>query len=262
MALTKITTTNTYNLEESDRPYDDEEIESENQATKFPINIYKRIKPVHGTLGYAFRNIVGRNHVVIEALKNVGVHQSKTHRFIKEFIILWNNMDEYSRKRVDIFDWLCEKYDINKAKFFGIVQEGMFNFNNLMAQTALSGFTPEFIEIIKRMAKKEKNIGDRQLFAKMAGLTSEAPILQLNDNSTNTKNELHLHEASPLPSFANSMRKSDEGVRTISSAQQKALTEGNQNYIDAEMVSEPEKELLTVEQRVEENFKKAARELT
>lgn len=261
MALVNIQSTNTYDLTKSDRPYDDEEEAAEKQAVSFPINIYKRIKPVHGTLGYAFRNIKGRNDVVMEALKNLSRANNNRYKAIKEFIILWNNMDDYSRNRVDIFDWLCEKYDMNKARFFGVVQEGMFNFNDLMAQTAISGYTPEFVELVQRMTKKERNVRDRELFAKMAGLTKDSPLIgSIQDNSV--KQELHVHTDSPIPSFTQAMRESDEGIRTIRQKPQRILTEGKQDYIDAEVTKdEREKELISVEEKTDERFKKIAMEI-
>lgn len=261
MALVDIKSTNTFDLTKADRPYDDEEESSEKEAVKYPVSFYKRIKPTHGTLGYAFRNIKGRNDVVIQALKYVTAKNRTTHKFIGIFLILWNNMDEASKRRVDIFDWLCEKYDVNPAKFFGVVQEGLFVFDDLMAQTAISGFTPEFVEIIKRFASKEKGIRDRELFAKIAGLAKDQPLVQLNDNST--KNELNVTVNASLPSFTDTMRKADEGIRTIAPAKpQKALTEGNQDYIDAEIIPEErEKDLATFEKRAEEEFRNLAREL-
>lgn len=261
MALVEITPTHTYDLTASDRPFAEEEEIAEQEAIKFPINIYKRIKPVHGTLGYAFRNIKGRNYVVIEALRNAG--EGSRAKFIKNFIIIWNNLDVYSRNRVDIFDWLCEKYDVPKPMFFGYVQQGMYKFNDLMAQTAISGYTTEFIELVKKLTKTEKNIRDRELFAKMSGLTKDAPLIGSIQNNS-TKNELHVHGNSPLPSFAQAMRKSDEGIRTLPQSQpQKALSEGIPDYIDAELITHSEEaELEDFHKRAEEEFIKAAKELS
>lgn len=250
-------------FKKADRPLSIEETEALENATKFNKLRYKQIKPVAGTLGYTFRNLAGGNDSVIEYIK-LASDVNKT-KFIRNFLTLWNSLDEFSKRRVDIFDWFCEKYKVHKAKFYGIVSEGLFNHEQQMRQISLAGYTDEFVDLVKRMAGKERNQQDRLLLAKMLKLDEEKPLISITDNSTNTKNEVHIHEKAVVPSFISSIRKGDEGVRKeifierqLPEARRLELPAATTNFIEADLVTEDnrEEELCLLE---DEKFEDAIR---
>lgn len=237
-----------FSLKNADRPLDEKELEAEEKATKYPRLVYKRIPPIPGTLAFALRNLKGGNESVIEFLRwaQEGEHSNRT-RFIKEFIILWEVMDEFSRRRIDIFDHLCRKYSIPLKRFWGVLQEGLFDHYKELAQTALGEGKLELIENVKKFAGREKGHQDRKLLADMCKLTSEAPLIKVEDNSKH----LTLNN-NGIPSFVDSIRRTEKVVRHNEELPKPLeLTEGETEYIDAETF-ENEKEL---------SFVKAAREL-
>lgn len=249
----KIEKNTTYSLKDADRPLDEQEIEAEEKATKFSRMVYRRIPPIPGTLAYLLRNIKGGNESVVEFLRwsKVGERGNRT-RFIDTFLILWENMDEFSRRRIDIFDHLCRKYSIQPKRFWGVVQEGLFDHYEQLAQTALGEGKLNLISDIKKFASKEKNFNDRKLLAEAMKLTSDAPLIKVEDKSqhltVNTNN-------GSIPSFSQSIKRSEESIRrdNVEIPKPRELTEGKQDYIDGEVFeAEDERELELV---------KSAREL-
>lgn len=245
---------NTLSFKKANRPLDEEEEKALANAQKYDRFKHPKIDPVQGTLAYTFRNLEGGNEAVVEFLKRCS--KINTTKFLKNFLLLWKNLDDFSKKRIDIFDCFCEKYDINKGKFFGLVQEGLFGHEQAMRQISLAGYTPEFVDLIKRMAGKERNAQDRALLAKMLKLDEAAPLVSIQDNSV--KNELHVHaEKTSVPSFISSIRKGDEGIRREVSTTHlplKQLSEGKQDYIEAEIISETGEKALVENQKIEEDF--------
>jgi hypothetical protein len=253
----KAAKTATYNLKDADRPLSEEEEEAEQKAESFPIHKYPKIKPIPGTLAYMFRNIKGGNESIIEFMRNAA--SSNNAKFLKNFLILWNNMDEYSRKRIDIFDTLCRKYGVPNKKFWGVVQEGMFDYNDQLTQAALMGHKPEFVDLLRRMAAKERNAADRRLLAEALQLTAkQEPLIKVEDKSVHTTNNLNLNQ---VPSFVSSVRKTS----MPDLPDRKALTEGKQDYIDADFYventkTEEDKEVVSIE-HLERELREGAQEL-
>lgn len=230
----------TFSLKNADRDLDERELEAEEKATKFSRAIFKRIPPIPGTLGFMLRNIKGGNASVIEFLRWAQVGE-KTNRtaFIKTFLILWDNMDEFSQRRVDIFDQLCRKYDIPLKRFWGVLQEGMFDHNEQITQTALSGYKPEFIQRLMALADKEKNHQDRRLMAEALNLSNKEPLVKIEDKSQH----LTVNQTNNLPSFANSIKRSEKTIRHQDIEfpemnQPKMLSEGETDFIDVETFSD------------------------
>lgn len=249
----KIERNTTYSLKDADRPLSSEEEEAEEKATKFSRMVYRRIPPIPGTLAYLLRNVKGGNESVVEFLRwaKVGEKGNRT-KFIDTFLILWENMDEFSRRRADIFDHLCRKYDIPLKRFWGVLQEGMFDHNDQITQTALNGAKPQFVERLLQLSHKERNHQDRKLAATAMKLVTDEPLIKIEDKSqhltVNQNNTL-----GGIPSFSQTIKRSEEVVRQQEAPKPRELTEGIQDYIDAETFDlENEKEL---------QFLKAAREL-
>jgi hypothetical protein len=248
----KIEKNTTYSLKDADRPLNEQEIEAEEKATKFSRMVYRRIPPIPGTLAYLLRNVKGGNESVVEFLRwaQVGETGNRT-RFIKNFIILWENMDEFSRRRADIFDHLCRKYSIPLKRFWGVLQEGMFDHNDQITQTALNGAKPQFVERLLALTYDRRNHQDRKLAATAMKLVTDEPLIKIEDKSqhltVNNQNNIG------IPSFSQTIKRSEEVVRQREIDRPKELTEGNNDYIDAEIVkTEDEREL---------EFVKAVREL-
>jgi hypothetical protein len=236
----------TYSLKNADRELSLEEIEAEDKAEKFSVKGFRRIKPVPGTLGFMLRNFADgdigkRNESVIQFLKwsqqSENGSQGKV-KFVKNFLILWENMDEFSKRRVDIFDILCQKYGVQLKKFWGVLQEGLFDFNDIITQTAISGKKPEFIEILSKMMSRDKGTADRRLFAEAAKLITNEPLVKIEDKSQ------HLTVNSQMPSFLSSVKRADNIKHEDIEIPNRQLTEGDTEFIDAEFEEVREKELV------------------
>jgi hypothetical protein len=226
----------TYNLKDAGRPLNEAEEEAEEKAVKFNRMVYRRIPPVPGTLAFMLRNLKGGNESVIEFLKWARDGQNGTKaKFIDTFVIMWNNMDEFSRKRIDIFDVLCAKFAVPRRKFWGILQEGMYDHNEQLTQIALSGYKPEFIQKLMKMAEDRRNHNDRKILAESLKLTGQTPAVNVQDNSTNvTLNQ----QTNNFPSFASSIRRSEKTIKHEDTAIiPKELTEGETDFIEAELVA-------------------------
>lgn len=249
-----------YNLINADRELSKEEIEAEEKAEKFSLKGFGRIYPNPGTLGYFFRNLRGGNEAVIEHLRNAA--SSNKTKFLHNFILIWNNLDSFSRRRVDIFDIICRKYSIDRAKFWGIFQEGCFKYNDAISQVAISNHKNEFVELLKRKMAGEKNSADRKLYAEIAGMIDSKPLISIEDNSQNLT--VNNNGNSQLPSFAQSISRAEQGIKKgLPQVEPRRLTEGQQDYIDAEIILEErrDKELVEVNRTPEEELIEAAKEL-
>lgn len=229
----------TFSLIDNDRPYSQEEEEIEKKATKYSLHKFPRIKPLPGTLGFLLRNLRGGNAAAMHFLLQTDEHNRK--RFVKDFEIYWKNMDEFSRNRVDIFDILCLKQGISVKKFWGALQEGMFDHHDALSQISLSGHKAEFVELLKKMAKLPRNHADRKLLAEALGITKETPLVSFVDNSKHETTNVQVNNNN-IPSFASSIRRSEKVVDveqiTLQEAKEPlALGEGKQDYIDAELLT-------------------------
>lgn len=252
-----------FNLLAADRDLDEKEKEAEEKAEKFSLKAFPRLNPIPGRIGFFLRNLhsdVGtRNQMVITYIELV--EGGAKRKFVRTLMIWWNNLDDYSKRRVDIFDLFCEKYKINRSRLWAVIQEGMYVSNEAITRTALDGFKPKFIEVLTRMAQKERNLGDRKIIAEAIGLIGgDAPVI--NDNRKITNQTLNVSggdASSPIPSFADSIRRSDKSVRKAQPVLEekikpRELGEGEQNYliVDGHIVGEDELELLPRKEKNED----------
>lgn len=251
-----------------DRELDDLEIEAEEKAEKFSLREFKRINPIPGRLGFLLRNLhkdVGlRNETVMSFIDLVpDANQRKFVRILKTW---WNILDDYSKRRVDIFDLFCEKYNINRAKLWAVIQEGMFSSNDALTKTALDGYKPKLIPLLIRMAEKERNAGDRKLLAEAVGIIGgEEAAVKIQDNRQVINNNLNVTtDSSVIPSFADAIRRSDKNVRKSPQLEEgvapRELTEGTQDYIiDGQIVETEEEREMVLNKR--NNFEEVEKEL-
>jgi len=227
--------TATLKLVENDRPLDAEEIEAEELAAYFPISKFKRIKPLPGTLAFYLRNFKGRNEAVANFLINL--RKTNNSAWLRDFCKLWPALDDYSKKRIDVFDLFCNKFGVRIEKFWGVLQESIFWHNDALTQTALSEYKPQFVEILKKHVDKPKNAADRKLMAEALNLTKGA---QFTVNETHVRNQINntqINNVSNVPSFAKSIRRTE-----VNGSKPKELEEGKQDYIDTEFSVKEEKE--------------------
>lgn len=231
----------------ADRELDELELEAEQKAEKFSVAKFKRINPIPGRIGFLLRNLhkdVGtRNEMVMSFIDLVD--EVNKRKFVRTLRQWWEVLDDYSKRRVDIFDLFCEKYDINRARLWAVIQEGMFVSNDALTKTALDGFKPKFIALMQKMVMNTKNSADRKVMAEALGLIGGEVPQVVNEINNNSQTLIVNNNDSPIPSFADSIRRSDKNVRTsIKSVAPKELTEGEQNYItvDGYIVAEEEKE--------------------
>lgn len=244
----------------NDRPLEQYELEAESNAIELSIKHFKRIPPLPGTLGYLFRDLIGGNQAVYNFVKSVlhpNIISTKPNRNgnakdMKAFRIIkiWNAMDEFSQNRVDVFDWLCDRFELAKDDFYAYAAKGMFNHFDAISQRIIMETKPEVIHNVRQFARSEKNFRDRELAAKATGLTKEAPLIGNIDASTKVNANLNFS-----PSF-NSMLKEadavineDENFIEAEEVEPKQLTEGSTEFLNTEVKKENEEELLAILRR-------------
>jgi len=244
----------------NDRPLEQYEIEAESNAVELSIKNFKRIPPLPGTLGYLFRDLIGKNEAVYNFVKNILPTSSYTGTGnpnktgsakeikAKRIIAVWNAMDEFSQNRVDVFDWLCDKEGLSRDDFYAFAAKGMFNHYEAISQRIIMETKPEVIHNVRQFAKSERNFRDRELAAKATGLTKDAPIIGNIDASTKVNNNLSFS-----PNFNSVLKEADNAVGEIIEGElveePKQLSEGNNDYLNTAIKEESEEELLAILRR-------------
>lgn len=237
-----------------DRDLESNELEAEEKAIRLPKGKFARIAPIPGTLGYYLRDIQGGNAAVIEFLKislkdNPGTKGIK----VKKMIKLWELFDEFSKNRIDVFDWFCRKFDFPIHKFYGVVAEGMCLHHDILTARALMESKTELVNNVRKFARKETNFRDRELLAKATRLTQEAPLIGSVNATTNVTNNNLTLEQSGFKSLINRTDRmiDEEGividaeiVEENVEIKPRQLTEGNTNFISAKESLFDERELL------------------
>lgn len=224
-----------------DRPLSEEESIAERRATILNKKEYPTILPFPGTLGFLLRNLRGGNEAVIQYLQSSVTFRNGSARPIKEILILWKNLDEFSKQRVDVFDQLCRLREIPPRKFSGWIAEGMFEYSNQENMIDLIEAKSELIGNIAKFANKEKNFKDRELLAKATKLTEESPLIAVNSVTNIQKNSLTI-EAGNV-GFADIIRKSEKLV--ASPFERKQLEAANEeDSIPVEFTVKKEKTLV------------------
>lgn len=239
------------------RTLEDYEIIAEDNAVELSIKYFKRIPPVGGTLGYLFRDIEGGNRAVYEYVKNSLPSGNSTHpskagnaKEIKarKIIRIWNSMDEHSQNRVDVWDWLCTRFELERREFWAIASKGFYDHYEAITTRVLMETKPEVINSVRQFARKEENFKDRELAAKATGLTKDAPLIGNLDASTKVQNNLSFSSG-----FNSMLKEADAAVGEIIEGEivdePKQLTEGNSDYLNTEVKEESEEELLSVLRR-------------
>jgi hypothetical protein len=241
----------TLDLTDADRPLSVDEEEAENNAQKFSIKHYRRIVPTAGTLGFLFRNFSGGNFAVIEVIRDKIEHSQGINKKLRDLLTLWNFADEFSRNRIDIFDHFCQKLNLERSKLWGFFQECLYEYQNLLVKMAISDMTLDLVENVDKFSRAEKNVRDRELAARITKVDKVEPLVAINDNSTTVNNNLSIKDSNIGFSFSEMIKSGDKVIRgeedkrdemDLITEEQRLLEEGNQEFIDGEIINENEKE--------------------
>ena len=240
--------TNGFSVLNNDRPLTEEEELIERKAKT--VSHWRRIHPIMGTLGFLLRNT--NNYVVIEHLRNVASKVPKGQLVsLNRVLNFFDELDEFSQQRVDIFDHICRKFNIDRDKFWGWFQQGSYQYLDVISKTAISNMRPRIVEAIGKHMMKEKNFKDRELAAKMAKLVDNNPLVKIEETKNVTNNNLTVNNNSPFSNFTSSIRKADEQIRGQEVDENRLLEEGNkENFIDAEFYEEKEEDSVKIESNI------------
>lgn len=231
-----------YSLKDADRDLSELEIEYETKAEKYNVEKYRRIYPSFGTLAYLFRNLKGGNNVVIGALRSA-LGERGAAPAIKDFITKYDSLDDYSQKRIDVWDLICRDLNRPTTLIWNHFIKGIKLYVEALKTASIELNKPDLVETINKFARKESNQKDRELAAKVSGLVSDSPLVNVNQTSetktiNNTMN-LFGKEFTNTIREVNSQLIGDKETKFVAPLE---LTEGNNDYIEAEFEDIKEKE--------------------
>lgn len=250
-----------YTLKGNSRPYSQEEEKAENNAIGLTKLRFKRIPPIAGTLGYLLRNF--DNRIVMNYVKNCYESGGKAKPIlIRRVIDLFEKLDESSQSRVDVFDYICREFGVSNSIFWGWFQAGAYEDMEAIMQTAIIESTPEVFATIAINAQNPdvKYDKSRELWAKITGRLKDAGF---NVNIDQTKTTINNNAGSQnlfgnftssirnaeIPSSANFGNSLQSGSGEEEFAQ-KILTEGNAEFVDAEIITNEEQKEKVITERL------------
>lgn len=219
-------------VQKRDRKFSEEEEMAFRSALLLPLGIAEKIMPDIGTLCYYFRNETNDSVILIikrAIRKAIKINDVKTDDFRKQLIHLvdrYEKLDEFSRKRPDVFDHLCTLLEIDVDTVWEMYQKQIASFSREMAEFEINVYTPGIITAIAKKALDPKDDKGKELFMRIAGLDKPAPAVVVNDNSVhNTQNNHNM-----FSNFSGSIRKSE---KEIAAAEQRQLEGAKQEFIEA-----------------------------
>lgn len=222
----------------------EEELAEEN-SIKLPKGKFARIIPVLGTLGFMFRNIPGGNEAIIRYMeiyisKQSGRKRNGTRELLHEFVIIWKNFDEFSKKRVDVFDWLCKTKGIDPCTIWGAISEGMFDAHEADIGVEIITAKTEVFNQARKFGQSERNFRDRELVAKTTKLIEEKGM-EVNVDARTQVNNLQMGSSN----FNSIIRQNEKIIREVNPIEKevKELSETKQEFIDVESFQNSKEEL-------------------
>lgn len=250
-----------YTLKGNSRPYSKEEEDAEDNAIKLTKLRFKRIPPIAGTLGYLLRNF--DNRIVMNYIKNCYESAAKAKPMqMGRVIALFNQLDENSQSRVDVFDYICREFNVSNSVFWGWFQAGAYEDMEAIMQTAIIESTPEVFATIAINAQNPDVKYDkaRELWAKITGRLKDAGV-NVSINQTKTTINANAGSQNIFGDFTKSIRnaegnsslelESNLALQGNNELEQKSLPAANQEFIDAEIIiDEKQKEESLVERRI------------
>jgi len=220
-----------------DRPYDEDEQYAFKSALMYETNLNPIIKPTPGTLVYYFRNI--DNEEVLDTLRASMRRKGFAQRhenadelrvLLLKLIEYYRKLDEGSRKRPDVFDYLCITLTIDPLDVWEVYKKEAEVHAKEMTKHDIEVLTPHVVKAIAKKALKDNDIDGKKLFARIAGLDTDSPAIVFQDNSVN--NTQVNNNQNIFTNFSASIKRSE--VELDNANEPKQLSEGEQNYIDAE----------------------------
>jgi len=225
-----------YSLKDADRDLSDIEKEYETKAKIYNKEKHRRITPSFGTLTYLFRNLKGGNNTVVSSLR-AALSERGAAPAIKDIIIKYDSLDEYSQKRIDVWDLICKDLRRPTTLVWNYFIKGIKLYVEALKTASIELNKPDLVETINKFARKESNQKDRELAARVSGLVSDTPLVNVEQN--NTTNNKTINNTMNLfgKEFSNTIREvnsqliGDKQTKFINPLE---LTEGNTDYIEAE----------------------------
>lgn len=237
-----------------------EEEEAENKAESLPRAKYKRIQPLPGTLAYLLRDLEGGNYAIASMVKEALADQTKKYNVsttagkLTKVILLWEKFDDFSKRRIDVFDWLCDEIGLSKKKFYAAVMEGLFDHFEAITQRLLMEAKSELINNSRQFAKEERNFRDREFLGKATGAIKDtAPIVNVDARTQTNNYQSSFRDI--LKNTSNAIKEEKDYVDAeIVNSERKALKPANMEaFVDVNLFkeNEEEKELEHINRKVE-----------
>lgn len=241
------------------RALNEEELVFESTAKVLSKSKFKRIPPVLGTLAYLFRDVEGGNFTIVQIATEVirsdpnRTRQNTIASKVNNLIFLWESLDDASKNRIDVFDYLCIECDLSKKKFYAVVMEGWFDNLEAVNQRILMETKREIIHNSRHFAKEERNFRDRELMASATGLKKESPLIGSIDASTKIQNNITYESSfrSMLKDTEKIVNELDVVDAEIVVNERRMLNPPNmENFVDANIFSKEEKKNEYAERKV------------
>lgn len=201
-------------------------------AKQLDIETFPLIQPLRGTVSFILKTM-GRDNAEIRSYFNYTIYQH--YSTIRKIIKGYDGLDEYSKKRHDCFDYLCIQHGMRPQKLIGFIAEGASQIGIDEIKAIVNSGKMVFFKKVIEMMEEDTGFKDRELFARVTGLVSNAPIVAINNNTNNstTNNNLKFQ----LPKFTEVTRNNEQVV-----SEAKQLTAGTTDYIDAEVIEKGEED--------------------
>lgn len=212
--------------------------------------LYPATEPVLGTIAFWIKLLHLEPFDIINLIKNQDIKRdskARKDKILVAILDIWDTLDYYSKKRYDLFDIL-----VKKARFtIGSTPLSTKELWGYLFQY-LSEFSLESVEAAKVLLEMQKLIlvskvsaktGDdskaNTLMAEMTGLKKPTNI-EVNQNN-NTLNIADRPQVNKVSNQINRALALDD--LELETNENRLLTEGQQNYIDADYTLEKDKEV-------------------
>lgn len=231
--LEKLTQETLAITKKNDKELTEEERLAVKEAKDLNIQEYPLIRPMRATIGFMVRNMDGKNHQAIEFIRaSLPINAATLGRnFMFELVCEFDKLDENSQNRVDCLDWLSRKHKVGVVRFLQSMNDGITFFHNEMTKSIIASKKPELAEKIFKSAENEslKSAAHKTLAAKVAGLTDDKPLVQVDTGTKTTIN--NNSNQTVVLDFSSFVKENDKLIRGQN-------VEKQVDYVDGEVVNE------------------------
>lgn len=209
---------------------------NQKKLKKDPLPPIKKVtRNTPGTLAYAFNLQKMENEEVYAFLQHIQDEDPRVVNLLKDY----DQLNERARESKVIWDTLCRKHEIPVGKLFGKLAEVQLKFSRSLSYNQLAKDEIKVITSLGKAASKQKDsLEYKRLFLETSGAIGNGKggvNIQLNQNNDNRSQTVQFG----LPQLADTLKGSLGQVRE---ANERLLTEGKTEFIEAELVSEKDKE--------------------